>query len=713
MALTKISTGGVKDDAVTAGKIPADAVGQSEIADEAVDEARLQVSNAGTNGQFLSKQSGNTGGLTWADVPAAVGGSNGVDFSDNTKIRLGTGNDLAIYHDATAGHTKIDEHGTGILSFSASGINILNETRGTLSVDIAPNTGVSAYYGGQKKIETVNTGVTITGVCTATSFVGDGSTLTNLPAGGNSFEAVAEGAIAANNPVYLSTVNGKVKQPSESTSTLAAVSVHQTTTHGNNDSRNEAFISIGGDHAFFAYKHGGSGDDGFGRYCYWNNDENFIMGSAVNFSGTGNPSVEHICAVYDSTADKIGMVYRNGSGHDKPLQYQVAQRSGTSITYGTKSQFQASTGTNNDEYGDIHGAFDPDNRRITFVYVRTGQKSFYSKTMQISTSSNTASVGSQSSFVTNQGGTKGIDICYDTNVNRYCVVLCYKDPSNNYKIRAYVGNPNGNAVTWGDALQFNLTDSGSPWVASAPRVCFDPDSNLVLCVVRDETNGGAKQYPFRLTGGSTNTVALADTNSPTTVASDVGTAGIDLGYDVLANRMILSYASSSNSNRPSIRLGTYSENYSGTNDYYTWGSATQLHSSGVGNGSTYANSDGTRTPLVIHPSGGKGTFYFHPGYPQSQTSCTFKTTSTTSDIPNHHYVGFPDAAYTDGQTVTIKTEGNTVGGFSGLTPFGNVYGSTQNTVTTSNGGGALSYQNLGKALNATTLQVKVPYLDDI
>ena len=56
MALTKISTGGVKDDAAS----------QAKIADEAVDEARLQVSNAGSNGQFLSKQSGNTGGLTWA-----------------------------------------------------------------------------------------------------------------------------------------------------------------------------------------------------------------------------------------------------------------------------------------------------------------------------------------------------------------------------------------------------------------------------------------------------------------------------------------------------------------------------------------------------------------------------------------------------------------------------------------------------------------------
>ena len=60
MALTKISTGGFKDDAAS----------QAKIADEAIDEARLQVSNAGTNGQFLQKQSGNTGGLTWASVDA-------------------------------------------------------------------------------------------------------------------------------------------------------------------------------------------------------------------------------------------------------------------------------------------------------------------------------------------------------------------------------------------------------------------------------------------------------------------------------------------------------------------------------------------------------------------------------------------------------------------------------------------------------------------
>ena len=40
------------------------------IADNVVDEANLKVSNSPTNGQFLSAQSGNTGGLTWAAVDA-------------------------------------------------------------------------------------------------------------------------------------------------------------------------------------------------------------------------------------------------------------------------------------------------------------------------------------------------------------------------------------------------------------------------------------------------------------------------------------------------------------------------------------------------------------------------------------------------------------------------------------------------------------------
>ena len=97
MALTKISTGGVKDDAAS----------QAKIADEAIDEARLQVSNAGTNGQFLQKSSG-TGGLTWAtvdtnlssDTTPQLGGD--VDTNDHNiefKDRNGTDDGSDVYDD--------------------------------------------------------------------------------------------------------------------------------------------------------------------------------------------------------------------------------------------------------------------------------------------------------------------------------------------------------------------------------------------------------------------------------------------------------------------------------------------------------------------------------------------------------------------------------------------------------------------------------------
>ena len=46
-------------------------VSQAKLVNESVNEAKMQISNAGSNGEFLSKQSGNTGGLTWA---AAGGG---------------------------------------------------------------------------------------------------------------------------------------------------------------------------------------------------------------------------------------------------------------------------------------------------------------------------------------------------------------------------------------------------------------------------------------------------------------------------------------------------------------------------------------------------------------------------------------------------------------------------------------------------------------
>ena len=58
-------------------------VAQSNIDGEAINESKLQVSNAPTNGYFLQAQSGNTGGLTWAEVASGSSFTTDVDVNKN------------------------------------------------------------------------------------------------------------------------------------------------------------------------------------------------------------------------------------------------------------------------------------------------------------------------------------------------------------------------------------------------------------------------------------------------------------------------------------------------------------------------------------------------------------------------------------------------------------------------------------------------------
>jgi len=73
------------------GEVTSTADGATVIADNVVDEANLKVSNSPTNGYVLTAQSGNTGGLTWADA----GGVSSIDDLsdaewDGSNLSIGT-----------------------------------------------------------------------------------------------------------------------------------------------------------------------------------------------------------------------------------------------------------------------------------------------------------------------------------------------------------------------------------------------------------------------------------------------------------------------------------------------------------------------------------------------------------------------------------------------------------------------------------------------
>ena len=132
---------------------------------------------AGTSGQYLKTQ-GTGADVVWADVPAGVGGSNAVQFDDTVTAAWGTDSDLTISHDAVNSYIK--DVGTGGLFIQGGNQILLQSTAGEQYLIATENGSVELYYDNAKKFETVTGGATITGVCTATSFAGDGSSLTGI-----------------------------------------------------------------------------------------------------------------------------------------------------------------------------------------------------------------------------------------------------------------------------------------------------------------------------------------------------------------------------------------------------------------------------------------------------------------------------------------------------------------------------------------------------
>ena len=155
---------------------------EASIQTNVVSEEKLKISNSPTNGLFLSAQSGNSGGLTWAtpttevvnDTSPQLGGNLDVngkiislgDSSGTTddRIVLGTGSDFHIYHPGT--DSMIDNNtGNLILRCNVNadvGGNILLQPKpGEEGIKVIHDGAVEFYHDNEKVLETTTQGIIV------------------------------------------------------------------------------------------------------------------------------------------------------------------------------------------------------------------------------------------------------------------------------------------------------------------------------------------------------------------------------------------------------------------------------------------------------------------------------------------------------------------------------------------------------------------------
>jgi len=85
-------------------------------------------------------------------------------FNDNAQIKLGTSQDLQLYHDGSNSYIK--DSGTGSLILSGNTVSVIGASETMAS--FVENGAVDLYHNNVKKFETTSAGATVTGVLTAT-----------------------------------------------------------------------------------------------------------------------------------------------------------------------------------------------------------------------------------------------------------------------------------------------------------------------------------------------------------------------------------------------------------------------------------------------------------------------------------------------------------------------------------------------------------------
>ena len=115
--------------------------------------------------------------------------SSNLDIAVNKQIRLGTTPDLLLYSNGT--HSYIKENGSGNLKIDTSQLDILssNDTTTDTMATFERAGAVSLYYNNTKRIETTNSGASITGNLTVSgsaTFTGGGTATYDIASAANS-----------------------------------------------------------------------------------------------------------------------------------------------------------------------------------------------------------------------------------------------------------------------------------------------------------------------------------------------------------------------------------------------------------------------------------------------------------------------------------------------------------------------------------------------
>ena len=140
---------------------------------------------------------------------------NQLEFATNAKATFGDA--MQIYHDGN--NSLIQDSGTGHVQVRSGTFTVGNAGLTKTSAIFNSGSGQQLNFNNNQKFITTNTGVVVSGICTATSFSGDGSNLTGLNVDATALKDGSGNVIVQASATAVSVTAGKHVNPASTNTT--------------------------------------------------------------------------------------------------------------------------------------------------------------------------------------------------------------------------------------------------------------------------------------------------------------------------------------------------------------------------------------------------------------------------------------------------------------------------------------------------------------
>ena len=441
-------------------------------------------------------------------------------------------------------------------------------------------------------------GAVVSGVVTATSFIGSGTSLTGIDAtalkdsgGSVKVQANTSGIVVTGVSTFTGNVSVGGTLTYEDVTNVDSVGLI-TARSGIRIGAGQSVSAVSGIVTYYGDGSQLTGvESGVGNFVASGtiaNGQTVILKAdgtvdVVAQTGSGSPSVgspvaynsvtsNYNRAIFDSNSNKVVFAYQDATVGGNPGKAVVGTVSGTSISFGSPTTFE----TGQSDYYAM--TFDSNSNKVIIVF-RDSDDSGQGKAIVGTVSGTSISFGSAVDIDANTSDAH-IGATFDTNENR--VVISYRNASEGNAGQAVVGTVSGTSISFGTPVEFNSNDTRN----MTDGVVFDSTNNKVVIAYNDDGDSGKGKAVVGTVNGTSISFG-------TPVEFEAGSTGFPAAvFDSTNGKVVISYADSGDSETGKTRVGTVS----GTS--ISFGSVVEF-AGGAGVSYSSATYDSTNGKIVV------------------------------------------------------------------------------------------------------------------